>query len=691
MTLEGSAYSLSLNRTENSVGKFGNIIGRAIVAPLVFVGVLVGVGPPLPIAYSQVGSSWVTLLAGATSGASCGFAGTLTTPPSVNFPCPAAGQSSVAWPSASATPLSPDPSLGVFVDNGTGGYKAWNAAANSPAYRVVRFDQANSTGSMIALGQPGVCVSVNLNVDVTSIGASLSLNGGSAGGLTAVTGPVVPLEKFVVLGLRFSATNAEMLVNGVSVATSPMNAACAPSRYWFYAPASTKTAAIWSSTTAPSFTGSAFDQNILPVTGAWSNLLNQVSGGSTCGYVATVSSPAVVRFACPAGGVVSTGWPASIANSFSPEPGLGAVGDNGSLAGYLGWFASTTSVAYRVVRVDPATQTGLSIIALGLPGNCVSVNLALDVAPSGATPYLNGGSSGGLTPVAGSTISVGRTYLFALKYTATSAQMFINGVLVGSSPINTCPTTRFWFHPTGSFVRTVALWSSSSVPGFSGADFDASGLGGAPLKMTAFLANAFGAVTKPAVQAPHASDPVSMTTGAMTHESTDLAVPGRGVGFRFLRSYDSKVTASGPLGVGWGHAFDEKLTVDAATNAVTWSNGTGAEIVYWPDGAGAFVTPVGVLGKLAVVAGLRELTTQDQLTHRFGADGKLTKIVDRSGQGLTMAYDASGRLSTVTDASARVATYTYGTVGAALGRLVSVATGGRTVRLRTSRRTRRCC
>jgi RHS repeat-associated protein len=282
---------------------------------------------------------------------------------------------------------------------------------------------------------------------------------------------------------------------------------------------------------------------------------------------------------------------------------------------------------------------------------------------------------------------------YVLTYDGVSiVSVYVDGLFVGSGslpgPLNTVlvPTQGLRIgafinnccNYTGGYVDDVAVYNFALSAARVRAHYEASGRALVTAKMTAFLVNSMGQITKSTVRAPLSADPVSMTTGAMTHESTDLSVPGRGVGYRLLRSYDSKVTSTGPLGVGWGHAFDEKLSVDAV-GVVTWSNGTGAEIVYQPDGSGGFVTPSGVLGRLAVVAGLRELNTQDQLTHRFGADGKLTKILDRSGQGLTMAYDASGRLSTVTDASNRIATYTYGTVGAALGRLVSVAIGGRAV------------
>ena len=178
------------------------------------------------------------------------------------------------------------------------------------------------------------------------------------------------------------------------------------------------------------------------------------------------------------------------------------------------------------------------------------------------------------------------------------------------------------------------------------------------------------------------ADPVNTATGSFVHRVDDVSTPGRGVTFSLSRSYDSQVsTAPGPFGPGWGWNLGERIVVDAATSAATWKSGTGSEFEFASDGSGGFISRPGVLARLTAVAGGGfQVRLVDQTTTVFNAAGLMISKLDRSGQGLSFAYDGSSRLVTVTDASSRAATLTYGTAGDALGLLTSVKTAdGRSV------------
>lgn len=90
------------------------------------------------------------------------------------------------------------------------------------------------------------------------------------------------------------------------------------------------------------------------------------------------------------------------------------------------------------------------------------------------------------------------------------------------------------------------------------------------------------------------------------------------------------------------------------------------------DGHYTAVDP-GVTATLADRAGGGwTLTNLDHAVRTFSAAGQLVGDVDDQGHGVTLAY-AGGRLATVTDTLGQTLTVTWGTTGAANGRITQVA------------------
>jgi hypothetical protein len=58
------------------------------------------------------------------------------------------------------------------------------------------------------------------------------------------------------------------------------------------------------------------------------------------------------------------------------------------------------------------------------------------------------------------------------------------------------------------------------------------------------------------------SDPVNPFNGEMILHETDLRLPGVGLDFELTRSYRSRSSATGPLGYGWDHNCNERLSYD---------------------------------------------------------------------------------------------------------------------------------
>jgi RHS repeat-associated protein len=184
-----------------------------------------------------------------------------------------------------------------------------------------------------------------------------------------------------------------------------------------------------------------------------------------------------------------------------------------------------------------------------------------------------------------------------------------------------------------------------------------------------------------------AGDPVNMVTGNMYHVERDLAIKGRGLPLVFERTYNSLGIEGGPLGFGWTHTFNHSLAFgdprvdgtggswnsDGLTSSVTWRDGSGALRFIGVNGdssgvaiGATFVPPQGFYFQMARQAdGTYTIREKNGLTYTFESvagtvdqTAKLTRITDRNGNALRLAYNGSN-LATVTDDLNRALTFTY--------------------------------
>jgi RHS repeat-associated protein len=163
------------------------------------------------------------------------------------------------------------------------------------------------------------------------------------------------------------------------------------------------------------------------------------------------------------------------------------------------------------------------------------------------------------------------------------------------------------------------------------------------------------------------AEPVNTALGNYVSSVNDLALPGRGIGFAFQRTYNSLDTGGGVLGIGWRHAYEAHLAINPDGSRRFFAE-DGAQMLFTPNGQGGFVSPPGVLSRLAPIAGGYELTRRDQIRYRFDGAGLLTAMLDRNGNQLTMTY-TSGQLSLITDSVGRSVSLSYD----ASGRLIGLA------------------
>ncbi len=152
-------------------------------------------------------------------------------------------------------------------------------------------------------------------------------------------------------------------------------------------------------------------------------------------------------------------------------------------------------------------------------------------------------------------------------------------------------------------------------------------------------------------------DPISFTSGALTYEHTDIAIPGRGVPLEFTRHYYSgRNTLKTDLGYGWTHNYSTSLTLLTDGSAtVNYPNGAGP---FFAKSGGTFTAPDGVYDTLVQNGGGDfTLTMTDQTELNFDSGGRLTSQVDRNGNTTTITYDSDG-IDYVTDPGGRVLQFT---------------------------------
>jgi RHS repeat-associated protein len=153
-------------------------------------------------------------------------------------------------------------------------------------------------------------------------------------------------------------------------------------------------------------------------------------------------------------------------------------------------------------------------------------------------------------------------------------------------------------------------------------------------------------------------EPVNSATGSYYTSTTDLSLPGIGVPFTFVRSYNSGDTTSGPLGPGWTDSLNASLTILPNADVLARS-GDGQQLIFTHNPDGTFTPPTGGKSSLTAVAGGFELLSHDQMHFRFDSQGQLTSERDRNNQGLSLTYNADRTLATVVDSVGRTVTLTY--------------------------------
>ena len=86
------------------------------------------------------------------------------------------------------------------------------------------------------------------------------------------------------------------------------------------------------------------------------------------------------------------------------------------------------------------------------------------------------------------------------------------------------------------------------------------------------------------------ADPVSLTTGEFTYDTSVMHIPGKGMPFDFGISYKNQYQYSGPLGNNFDFTYNRSITIDPSTGNAIYANGQLSKIPFHknPDDSFAY-------------------------------------------------------------------------------------------------------
>lgn len=159
--------------------------------------------------------------------------------------------------------------------------------------------------------------------------------------------------------------------------------------------------------------------------------------------------------------------------------------------------------------------------------------------------------------------------------------------------------------------------------------------------------------------------PVSVSTGNMYLDQTDIVVPGAGPPLAFTRHYNSQNIAAGKYGIlgpGWTHSFEASLQQQTGGSWIL-QRGDGTALYFLDqdgDGIAEPLTPVSEQSSISVQSdGTRVRSFRAGGAEYYDSNGRLSSIRDAAGLVLTVNHNPDGTVSTVKNASGRVLTFTY--------------------------------
>lgn len=170
------------------------------------------------------------------------------------------------------------------------------------------------------------------------------------------------------------------------------------------------------------------------------------------------------------------------------------------------------------------------------------------------------------------------------------------------------------------------------------------------------------------------SDPINYANGEFIHQTEDMFIPNARTSFSLIRTYRSRVNYIGPLGHGWDHSYNQRITMSEDNEQVFYHNGHAATITLYPDTQynrnadrreDRYIKSIG--DRLEAYRSLDD--GQFRLSDRHGrilsfrsGDGWLETVGDIHGPQIQLYYSGQGdnaRLEYITDSANREIRFEY--------------------------------
>src|SRR5262245_1310308 len=180
---------------------------------------------------------------------------------------------------------------------------------------------------------------------------------------------------------------------------------------------------------------------------------------------------------------------------------------------------------------------------------------------------------------------------------------------------------------------------------------------------------------------------LNAATGNLVIQDQDEILVGRGPDAAFLRTYNSRGLLNDDNGDNWRLNFQRRVygltgTLNTAGSTITRVDADGAEALYtYSASLGKYVTTEGggAFDTLSSSGGTWTFTDGDtglRETYDAANNGRLTSVIDQSGNTLAFTYNGAGLLGAVRTSSGETTYLDY--TGANLTQIRTVASGGAT-------------
>jgi len=160
--------------------------------------------------------------------------------------------------------------------------------------------------------------------------------------------------------------------------------------------------------------------------------------------------------------------------------------------------------------------------------------------------------------------------------------------------------------------------------------------------------------------------PFDVLTGNFFYSTEDVSWDGSGPAVKLVRTYNSEDRREGPFGLGWTFTFDQRLieVTDGIEVSTLCRKANGKRSRFQRLPGGGFAPPSAFFAELVRESdGTLTLRERSGVERHFDSAGRLTSIVDRDGDALTISYDETGFPTEIVDSAGRALALTKGPNG----------------------------